>query len=74
MLKEELNNLLEVSEKTAAEQCVTNDLWQQRRGEIATFRYVLGVESQVRYQLDNMDDMVFEDELDPDADGNVLEE
>ena len=69
---EELQNLLSVSENTAAAQCPTNDLWQQRRGEIATYRYVLGVEEQVRYQLDNIDDMVFEDEVSEET-GNELE-
>ena len=62
MVEKELTNLLEVSEKTAAAQCTTNDLWQQRRGEIATLQYVLGIESQVHYQLDNMNEMVFYDE------------
>jgi hypothetical protein len=70
---EELTNLLDVSEKTAAAACPTNDLWQQRRGEIATYRYVLGVEDQVRYQLDNLQDMVFDDEVLDDT-GNELEE
>ena len=73
MLAEELSNLLETSEKTAADTCVTNEQWQQRRGEIATFRYVLGLEAQVRYQVDNMDDMIFDDE-DSGESGNELEE
>lgn len=73
MLTDELKQLLEASEKTAAATCTTNDLWQQRRGEIATYRYLLGLEDQVRYQVDNMDDLVFNDEVSGET-GNELED
>lgn len=71
-LVKEYEQLLDVSEKTAASSCPTNDLWQQRRGEIATYRYTLGLEGQVRYQIDHLDDMVFDDEVTEDT-GNELE-
>jgi hypothetical protein len=61
-LQEEHQSLLDVAVATAADQCPTNDLWQQRRGEIATLRHVIGMEGQVRWQLDHLDDMVFDDE------------
>ena len=73
MLTDELTNLLEVSEQTAADQCTTNDLWQQRRGEIVTLRYVLGLVEQIHYQVDHLDDMVFDDEVSTET-GNELED
>ncbi len=64
---------MEFSETTAADQCPTNDLWQQRRGEIATHRYYLGLPEQIRYQLDHLEDLVFDDEVSDDT-GNELED
>jgi hypothetical protein len=49
---------------TAAADCDTGDKWLDRRGRIQMLETVMGYSRAAMAELDNFDDLVFEDEAD----------
>ena len=58
---------------TAAADCDTGDKWLDRRGRIQMLETIMSYSRAAMSELDNFDDMVFEDEEPAEA-GNSLEQ
>ena len=56
LIMEEYELMLDHSQKTAADVCDTTSKWFQRRGEIATMRFILDAKGQAEAALKNLPD------------------
>ncbi len=70
--RKELEEMRDQLVKSAPEMCTTQELWFQRRGEIAILNYILALEGAEKEQHDNLHLLRFDDE--DEDDGNPLED
>lgn len=70
----DVQSLYEALIDSAVTDCDTGEKWMQRRGELLAIARIIGYTHNTEAELDNIDDMRFEDELPIESPGNPLED